>query len=89
MAEAAASDGFLRSSGEAVGGFLSKIPAALSDFFSGVGDGAGIDGLADWVLLVLGLAMLLSVVRGVRAGRIVGPVLRGLVGVALLGWAVA
>ena len=36
-----------------------------------------------------GVAFLLSTIRGVRRGRIVGPAIRGVIAVALMGWAVS
>jgi hypothetical protein len=89
MAGPAQSDGFLQSLGEAFGGFLAAIPAGLNSFFGGVGEGAGVHGMFDWVALVLGLALLLSTIRGFSRGRVVGPMLRGVIAVALMGWAVA
>jgi hypothetical protein len=88
MADTTESGGMLQSIGEFVGGILSGIPAALNSFFSGVGEGAGVHGFLDWAALLIGIALLLSVIRGVRAGRIVGPAVRGVIGVALMGWAV-
>ena len=88
MADTPDSSGTMQSAGEAVGGVLSGIPSAISNFFAGVGNGAGVHGVLDWAALVIGLALLLSVIQGVRRGRIVGPFLRGVVGVALMGWAV-
>ncbi|MEM1144568.1 MAG: hypothetical protein AAF671_07665 [Pseudomonadota bacterium] len=82
------SAGFLQTVGESIGGLIAGIPSALGSFFSGVGEGAGVNGLLDWILLLLGLALLLSVIKGIKAGRIVGPALRGVIGVALMGWAV-
>lgn len=89
MEEPAGSGGLLQSLGEAVGSFLSGVPAAIGSFFGGVGRGAGVHGVLDWVALVLGIALLLSSVRGFRGARIVGPMVSGAIGVALLGWAVA
>jgi hypothetical protein len=89
MDEAAESGSVTASAGEAVGGFLAGIPPAIGDFFSGVGQGAGVAGLFDWAALIVGIALLLSVIRGVRRGRIVGPAIRGVIGVALMGWAVS
>ena len=89
MSESADADGVLHSAGEGVGGFIAGIPAALGDFFSGVGEGAGVDGVVDWAALIIGLALLLSVIRGVKRGRIVGPMIRGVMAVALMGWAIA
>jgi len=89
MSDTADADGVLHSAGEGVGGFIAGIPAALGDFFSGVGEGAGVDGVVDWAALIIGLALLLSVVRGVKRGRIVGPMIRGVIAVALMGWAIA
>lgn len=83
------SGGFLGSLGEAIGGFIANIPPALGAFFGGVGQGAGVHGLLDWAALLIGLGLLISVVRGVRRGRIIGPAIRGLIGVALMGWAVS
>jgi hypothetical protein len=78
----------LQSLGEAIGGFLAQLPAAIRSFFTGIGQGAGVHGVLDWTCLIVGLALLLSTLRGFRTGRIVGPVLRGFIGVALMGWAV-
>lgn len=89
MDETADSGGFLQSIGEAVGGFLSAIPPAFSSFFSGVGAGAGVHGVLDWIALILGIALLLSVYKGIKAGRVVGPAMRCLIGIALMGWAVS
>jgi hypothetical protein len=89
MSDTADADGVLHSAGEGVGGFIAGIPAALGDFFSGVGEGAGVDGVVDWAALIIGLALLLSVIRGVKRGRIVGPMIRGVIAVALMGWAIA
>lgn len=88
MDKTTGSGGVAQSSGEVVGGFLSGIPGAISDFFSGVGTGAGVHGFFDWAALILGIAMLLSSIQGFRRGRIVGPVVSGFVAVALMGWAV-
>ncbi len=88
MDETADNGGVLQSIGEAVGGFLAGIPPAINAFFSGLGEGAGVAGPFDWIALILGLALLLSVIRGLKRGRIVGPVIRGFIGVALMGWAV-
>ncbi len=88
MDEVTDSGSVSESAGEAVGGFLAGIPPAISDFFSGVGQGAGVSGIFDWISLIVGMALLLSVIRGVRRGRIVGPAIRGVIGVALMGWAV-
>jgi hypothetical protein len=89
MDQATETDSFLQSLGESLGGFLAGLPSAIGSFFSGVGQGAGVHGLIDWIALVVGIALMISVVRGVRAGRIVGPALRGVIGVALMGWAVS
>ncbi|WP_439106125.1 hypothetical protein [Congregibacter sp.] len=89
MDETTQGGGLAESSGEAVGGFLSGIPAALSDFFAGVGKGAGVNGMFDWAALIIGLALLLGAARGIRRGRIVGPVVSGFIAVALMGWAVS
>lgn len=89
MSGASKSDGFLQSAGEAIGGLIAGIPGAIGSFFAGLGEGAGVHGVVDWVALVLGLALLISVIQGLRKGRIVGPALRGVISVALLGWAVS
>lgn len=89
MANSSSSQGFLGSLGEKIGGLIADIPAAVGSFFSGLGSGAGVDGAFDWILLILGISLLVSVVKGVKAGRVLGPVLRGFVAIALLGWAVA
>jgi hypothetical protein len=82
------SGGFLGSLGASIGGFIAQIPAALGEFFGGVGEGAGVHGLFDWAALLIGVGLLISVIRGVRRGRIIGPAIRGVIGVALMGWAV-
>lgn len=79
----------LQSIGEAVGGFLAGIPPAVGSFVAGVGEGAGVYGVLDWTALILGIALLLSVFRGLTRGRIVGPIVRGAIGIALMGWAVS
>jgi hypothetical protein len=89
MSDAADSDGVLRTAGEGVGGFIAGIPSAISDFFGGVGEGAGVHGTFDWIALIIGLALLASAVRGLRRGRIVGPVVNGFLAVAFMGWAIA
>lgn len=89
MYQASDSGGFLRSLGEGVGGFLAGIPPAIRDFFGGVGAGAGVHGTLDWIALIMGIALLLSAIRGVTRGRIVAPVLSGMLGVAVMGWAIA
>jgi hypothetical protein len=88
MSDSNETAGFLASLGEAVGGFIAGIPAALGSFFSGVGEGAGVHGIFDWIALLVGIALLLTAARGIRAGRVLGPALRGVIGVALMGWAV-
>ncbi len=89
MSDASESSGFLRSVGESIGGFLSAIPDAINSLVSGIGVGAGVHGFFDWVCLVFGIALLLSVYRGVKRGRFVGPIVRGFIGVVLMGWAVS
>ncbi|MEO0438662.1 MAG: hypothetical protein AAF098_17320 [Pseudomonadota bacterium] len=89
MASSSDSQGFLGSLGEKIGGLIAEIPTAVGSFFSGLGSGAGIDGALDWILLILGISLLLSVVKGVKAGRVLGPVIRGFIAIALLGLAVA
>lgn len=87
MNETADSGNFLRSAGESVGSFLTGIPPAIGSFFGGVGASAGVNGVLDWTALLFGIALLLSTIRGLTRGRIVGSVLRGVIGVALMGWA--
>jgi hypothetical protein len=89
MNETEASGGFLQNLGQGIGNFIAGIPGAIGSFFSGLGQGAGIDGALDWIALVISIAMLISVVRGVKRGRIVGPAVSGLIAIALLGWAVS
>ena len=89
MSEASDTNGFLQALGEAVGGFIAGLPSAIGSFFSGVGAGAGVHGFFDWAALLIGIALLVSVIRDVRKGRIVWPALRGVIGIALMGWAVA
>ncbi|WOJ97031.1 hypothetical protein R0137_00315 [Congregibacter brevis] len=89
MDEATEAGGIAQSSGEAVGGFLSGIPSTLSDFFAGIGKGAGVNGMFDWAALVIGIALLLGAARGIRRGRIVGPIVSGFIAVAMMGWAVS
>lgn len=87
MDATADSSNFLRSAGESVGSFLAGVPPAMADFFGGVGASAGVHGVFDWTALLFGIALLLSTIRGLTRGRIVGSVLRGVIGVALMGWA--
>ena len=82
-------NGLAQGAGEAVGSVISGIPGVVGNFFSGLGDGAGIHGAIDWTLLVIAVALLVSVYRGIKRGRIVGPAIRGLIAFALLGWAIA
>ncbi|MFN2330026.1 MAG: hypothetical protein ABR612_14010 [Chromatocurvus sp.] len=89
MSEVSDSGSIIRSAGESIGGFLAGIPPALVNFVSGVGEGAGLHGLLDWTAMIVGIALLLSTIRGLMNGRIVGPVLRGAVGVVFMGWAIA
>ena len=83
------SSGIVRAAGEGVGNFLAGIPPALIDFVSGIAAGAGLHGVLDWAAMILGLGLLLSTVRGLRRKRIVGPMIGGTIGVALMGWAIA
>lgn len=85
----AESGGFFRSLGEFIGNALSGIPDALNSLFSGISEGAGVYGFVEWAAFLIGLSFLVSVIAGVKRGRIVGPVVRGFIGVALMGWAVA
>lgn len=89
MDETNGSDGILNWLGELVGNFIAAIPGALGDFFTGVGEGAGVTGTADWAALIIGLALLLGGVKGLKDGRIVGPIIGGAIGVALMGWAIS
>jgi len=82
------SGGMLQGLGQAVGGFIAGIPDAVRSFFAGLGEGAGVSGVIDWIALVVAIALLLSVLRSVRRGRIVGPFISGAIAIALLGWAV-
>lgn len=89
MRDTADSGGFLRSVGEFFGSVLAGIPPAIGEFFSGVGAGAGVHGFFDWAAMILGLALLLSALGGIRKRRFVGPVLLGVIGVAFMGVAIA
>ncbi|MFT7288295.1 MAG: hypothetical protein ACI87W_002412, partial [Halieaceae bacterium] len=88
MSTAADSDSVLHSAGEGVGGFLAGIQPAMGDFFSGVVEGAGVHGMLDRIALIIGIALLVLTIQGLRRGRIVGPMLRGVIAVAFRGWAV-
>ena len=79
MSDDGETGGFLASIGEAVGGFIAGIPSALGSFFGGVGEGAGVHGFFDWAALLVGIALLEAVVL---------CNLGGVIGVALMGWAV-
>ncbi|MEM1402685.1 MAG: hypothetical protein AAGG55_05090 [Pseudomonadota bacterium] len=81
--------GAAQATGEAVGSAISTVPGTVSSFFAGVGEGAGVHGMLDWAALLIGISFLISVFRGIKRGRIVGPAVRGLVGIALMGWAVS
>ena len=87
--EASAVADAAEASGEAVGGVISEIPSTVGSFFAGVGEGAGVHGFLDWAALLIGFSLLISVIQGVRRGRIVGPAIRGVIGIALMGWAVS
>lgn len=89
MEDTADSGGIIQWLGEVVGGFLAGIPPALGNFFTGVGEGAGVYGFVDWAALIIGIALLLSGIKGLKAGSVVGPIIRGAIGVALMGWAVS
>ncbi len=88
-AEAADSGGIFRWLGDRVGKFLAELPGSIADFFGGVGEGAGVSGFIDWAALLIGLAMILSSAKGLKGGKIVGPILGGAIGVALMGWAIS
>jgi hypothetical protein len=81
--------GLAQGAGEAVGSVLSGVPGVIGDFFRGLGDGAGIHGVFDWTLLVIAIALFFSVYRGVKRGRVIGPVVSALIAFALLGGAIA
>lgn len=65
------SGGVLRSIGEGAGSVLAGIPAAIADFLGGAG--AGVHGIPDWIAMILGIAMLLSTIKGLKQGRTVAP----------------
>jgi len=88
-AEAADGGGIFGWLGEQVGSFIAQLPGAISDFFGGVGEGAGVSGFIDWAALLIGLAMVLSAAKGLKGGKIVGPIIGGAIGVALMGWAIS
>lgn len=88
MSDSADSGGFLRAVGESIGGFLAETPAAIRSLFSGIGEGAGVQGFLGWTALIIGIALLISAARGFWRGRIVGPALSGFIGLAAMGWAV-
>lgn len=89
MSDSPASSGFLRSAGESIGAFLAGIPPAINDLFAGISAGAGVHGFMDWTALIIGLALLISAIRGFTRGGIVGPMLRGFFGLVAMGWAVS
>ena len=80
--------GFLGRIGEAIGNALSSIPSAWNDFFGGVARGAGIDGWLDWLIIIIGLGLFLSAIKGFRNKSIFWPLVTGTIGVALIGWTV-
>ena len=88
MSESADADSLLRSIGESVGGFLAGIPPAIGDLFGGIGAGAGLDGILDWTFMIVGIALLVSASRGLTRGRIVLPMLFGVIGIAFMAWSV-
>ena len=69
--------------------YLAGIPSAVGNFFTGLGEGAGVYGFLDWTAPILGLALFLSALKGLKSGSIVGPIIRGAIRVALIGWAVS
>lgn len=75
--------------GEQVGRFLAELPGAITNFFGGVGEGAGVSGFFDWAALLIGLGMILSAAKGFKDGKIVSSVVGGAIGVALMGWAIS
>ncbi|MEQ8507582.1 MAG: hypothetical protein RIF37_14485 [Rhodospirillaceae bacterium] len=83
------SGGIVHWLGEVVGGFLASIPPAIGNFFTGVGQGAGVYGWVDWAALIIGIALLISGVKGLMAGRVVGSILSGAIGLVLMSWAVS
>lgn len=88
MSDSADSGGFLGAVGESIGGFLAEVPAVIGEFFSGIGEGAGVQGFLGWTAFIVGIALLISAARGFCQGRIVGPSLSGFIGLAAMGWAV-
>ena len=88
MSESADAGNLLRSIGESVGGLLAGIPPAIGDFFGGIGAGAGLDGILDWTFMIIGIALLVSAIRGLTRARIVLPILRGVIGIAFMAWSV-
>ena len=88
-AEAADSGGIFSWLGERVGQISRRTAGSIADFFGGVGEGAGVSGFIDWAALLIGLAMILSSAKGLKGGKIVGPILGGAIGGALMGWAIS
>ena len=83
-----AQPGFLGRVGEAIGNAVKSIPAAWNDFFGGVARGAGINGWFDWVIIIIGLGMFFSAIKGFRNKSIFWPLVTGSIGVALIGWTI-
>ncbi|WP_142847639.1 hypothetical protein [Telmatospirillum sp. J64-1] len=94
--------GLLDRFGEAIGRFVAWIVSLFTDtfgslaegvrsFFGGIARGAGLQnpGLFTWILLILGLMILYGAIRSALRGGIVGAVVQGVIGIAVLAWALA
>lgn len=92
------SEGFFSDIGEAVGAVIAwlssiggGIAEAFGSFFSGVARGSGLEnaGWATWATVILGVLLLGMAVRSLLEKEIAGAVVRGLIGLALIAWAMS
>lgn len=66
---------------------LTHIGAAFNSVYRGFGNALGIDPtLISLIIVLVGLALLLSGLRALFAGRLFGAVLAGVPGILLLSW---
>jgi hypothetical protein len=73
------------------GAVWDRIGSAIGDFFAGLARGAGLEdaGIFAWVLLVLGILLVLSAIRGFMRRALVGPLFQLAFGLLLIGVVVA
>lgn len=66
---------------------LTHVGAAFSSFYHGLGEALGISPtLTSLIVLLVGLALLLSGLRSLFAGRLFSAAIAGIPGIAILSW---